>query len=139
MTINEIQDEIIDEFSLFDDWMDKYEHIISFGKELPEMEATKKTDNNLVKGCQSKVWLHAEQQNDKLHFEADSDAFISKGIIGLLVRILSDQPAGEIAKAELYAIDQIGLKDHLSPNRANGLSNMIKKLKMYAIAHSAKA
>lgn len=139
MTINEIQDEIIEEFSLFEDWMDKYEHIISFGKELPEMEETKKIEDNLVKGCQSKVWLHAEQQKDKLHFEADSDAFISKGIIGLLIRILSDQPTSEIARADLYAIDKIGLKDHLSPNRANGLSNMIKKLKMYAIAHSAKA
>jgi len=139
MTINEIQDEIIEEFSLFEDWMDKYEHIISFGKELPSMEETKRVEDNLVKGCQSKVWLHAEQQKDKLHFEADSDAFISKGIIGLLIRILSDQPTSEIARADLYAIDQIGLKDHLSPNRANGLSNMIKKLKMYAIAHSAKA
>ncbi len=139
MTINEIQDEVIEEFSLFDDWMDKYEHIISFGKELPPLPEDKKTEDNLVKGCQSKVWLEASKEGNTLHFEADSDAIIAKGIIGLLIRILSNQPAQDIAHADLYAIDKIGLKDHLSPNRANGLSNMIKKLKMYAIAHSASA
>ena len=139
MEIKEIQEEIIDEFSMFDDWMQRYEYMIELGKSLPLIKEEFKTDDNIIKGCQSKVWLHAEMQDDKLHFEADSDAFIARGIIGLLIRILSDQDPETIAKADLFAIDQIGLKEHLSPNRANGLSNMIKKLKMYAVAHAAKA
>ena len=139
MTIKEVQDEIIEEFSLFDDWMDKYEHLISYGKELEGLPEETKTDDKLVKGCQSKVWLDASHNQGILHFEADSDAVISKGIIGLLIRILSDQPAIDIANAELYAIDSIGLKDHLSPNRANGLVSMVKKMKLYAIAHSAES
>jgi len=137
MTINEIQDEIIEEFELFEDWMEKYEHLISYGKSLPSLNDEFKVDDNVVKGCQSKVWLVAEEKDHQLHFKADSDAFISKGIIGLLVRIFDNQSAKEIAETDLYAIEKIGLKNHLSPNRANGLSNMVKKIKMMALAHSA--
>ncbi|MDR9397610.1 SufE family protein [Salibacter sp.] len=137
-TINEQQDEVIEDFSLFDDWMDKYEQIIEFGKELEPLEEDKKVEDNLVKGCQSKVWLIAEDEDGTLRFKADSDALISKGIIGLLLKILSGHKAEEISNAELYALDEIGLKEHLSPNRANGLANMVKKIKMYALAHQAK-
>jgi cysteine desulfuration protein SufE len=137
-TINEIQDEIIDEFDLFDDWEQKFEYIIEFGKELQPLGDAAKTEENLVKGCQSQVWLTATEEGEKLNFQADSDAIITKGIVGLLMRMLSGHPAEEIANAELYAIDRIGLKDHLSPNRANGLASMVKKMKMYAVAHSAK-
>jgi cysteine desulfuration protein SufE len=137
-TINEQQDEVIEDFSLFDDWMDKYEQIIEFGKELEPLEEDKKVEENLVKGCQSKVWLIAEDEDGTLRFKADSDALISKGIIGLLLKILSGHKAEEISNAELYALDEIGLKEHLSPNRANGLANMVKKIKMYALAHQAK-
>lgn len=137
-TINEIQDEIIDEFDLFDDWEQKFEYIIEFGKELQPLGDAAKTEENLVKGCQSQVWLTATEEGENLNFQADSDAIITKGIVGLLMRMLSGHPAEEIANAELYAIDRIGLKDHLSPNRANGLASMVKKMKMYAVAHSAK-
>ncbi len=137
-TINEIQDEIIDEFNMFDDWEQKFEYIIEFGKELKPLGDAAKTEDNLVKGCQSRVWLTALEEGDELNFQADSDAIITKGIVGLLMRMLSGHPAQEIAQAELYAIDRIGLKDHLSPNRANGLASMVKKMKMYAVAHSAK-
>jgi cysteine desulfuration protein SufE len=137
-TINEQQDEVIEDFSLFDDWMDKYEQIIEFGKELEPLEEDKKVEDNLVKGCQSKVWLIAEDEDGTLRFKADSDALISKGIIGLLLKILSGHKAEEISNSELYALDEIGLKEHLSPNRANGLANMVKKIKMYALAHQAK-
>lgn len=137
-SINDIQDEIIEEFGFFEEWMDKYEHIIGFGKDLPEMKDERKIDENLVKGCQSRVWLHAEQKGDHLVFEADSDAIITRGLVGLLVRVLSDQSPEEIANADLYFIDRIGLKEHLSPNRSNGLLAMIKKMKMYALAHAAK-
>ncbi|KAB1063996.1 SufE family protein [Salibacter halophilus] len=137
-TINELQDEVIEDFSLFDDWMDKYEQIIEFGKELEPLEEDKKVEENLVKGCQSRVWLIPEDENGVLRFKADSDALISKGIIGLLLKILSGHKAEEISSAELYALDEIGLKEHLSPNRANGLANMVKKIKMYALAHQAK-
>lgn len=138
MTINQIQDEIIDEFSFFGDWMEKYEHIIEFGKGLPSMDEVNKTEENLVKGCQSRVWLHATMQGDILHFDADSDAVITKGLVGLMVRVLNNQKPADIANADLYFVDQIGLKEHLSPNRANGLVSMIKKLKMYALAYEAK-
>lgn len=137
-TINEIQDEIIDEFSFFGDWMEKYEHIIEFGKQLPEIEDELKSEENLVKGCQSRVWLSASLNDGVLHFDADSDAIITKGLVGLMVRVLSDHSPEEIAKADLYFVDQIGLKEHLSPNRANGLVSMIKKMKMYALAYQAK-
>ncbi len=137
-TINQTQDEIIEEFSFFAEWMEKYEHIIEFGKDLPQISEQLKSEENLVKGCQSRVWLHAEDQDDKLVFTADSDAIITKGLVGLMVRVLSNHSPKEIAESELYFIDEIGLKVHLSPNRANGLSSMIKKMKLYAIAHMAK-
>ena len=119
--------------------MEKYEHIIEFGKSLAPIDAAYKVEENLVKGCQSQVWLNAEKKGTALHFTADSDAIITKGLVGLMVRVLSDQTPEDIAKADLYFVDQIGLKEHLSPNRANGLVYMIKKMKMYAIAHQAKS
>ena len=136
--INEIQEEIIEEFSFFEDWMEKYEHIISFGKELPPIAEEHKTEENLVKGCQSRVWLNAQMQDGQLSFEADSDAIITKGLVGLMVRVLSGHSPKEIAEADLYFVDKIGLKEHLSPNRANGLVSMIKKMKMYGLAYAAK-
>jgi cysteine desulfuration protein SufE len=136
-SINDIQDEIIEEFELFDDWEGKFEHIIEFGKELTPLPDDAKTEEHLVKGCQSRVWLTAAEKDGQLQFEADSDAIITKGIVGLLMRMLSGHPAKEIAEAELYAIDKIGLKDHLSPNRANGLASMVKKMKLYAVAHAS--
>ena len=135
-SINEIQDEIIEEFELFDDWEAKFEYIIDFGKELRALPEEAKTEDHLVKGCQSRVWLTANEESGILSFEADSDAIITKGIVGLLMRMLSGHPAHEIADAELYAIDRIGLTDHLSPNRANGLASMVKKMKLYAVAHA---
>ena len=137
MTIKEIQEEIIEEFSFFEDWMDKYENIIEFGKELSPMDPSLRTEENLVKGCQSQVWLVATMEGDNLVFKADSDALISKGIIGLLLRMLSNHSPEEIANADLFALKEIGLQEHLSPNRANGLASMVKKIKMYALAHSA--
>lgn len=137
-TINDIQDEIIEEFSFFGDWMEKYEHIISFGKTLPALNDDLKNDDTLVKGCQSRVWLHAGMKGDALVFEADSDAIITKGLVGLMVRVLSGHAPKDIAEADLYFVDEIGLKEHLSPNRANGLASMIKKIKMYALAYHAK-
>jgi len=137
MTINEIQDEIIDDFSYFDDWMDKYEYIIDLGKNLPLINAAHKTDKRLITGCQSRVWLHAEDNDGKVQFTADSDAVITKGIIGLLVQVLSNQPAKDIAESELYFIEKIGLKEHLSPPRSNGLLSMVKQMKMYGLALNA--
>ena len=137
MDINSIQDEIIEEFTLFEDWLDKYEHIINLGKELTELDASHRVDENLVKGCQSQVWLNAKHNEGKLLFEADSDALITKGLIALLIRVLSNNSSKEIMDAELYFIDKIGLGNHLSPNRANGLASMVKKIKTYAIAYSA--
>ncbi|MDF1695901.1 MAG: SufE family protein [Saprospiraceae bacterium] len=134
MTINEIQDQIIDDFSFFDDWMEKYEYIIDLGKSLPLIEERHKTEDRLIKGCQSRVWLHADVNNDKIHFTADSDAVITKGIIGLLVQVLNDQSAEAIAQSELYFIDKIGLKEHLSPTRSNGLVSMVKQMKLYGLA-----
>ncbi len=138
MTINEIQDEIIDEFSLFSDWMEKYEYIIDLGKHLPLIDEQYKDEEHLIKGCQSQVWLHASLDGDKVAFTADSDAVITKGIIALLIRVLSNQPAEEVAQADLYFIDRIGLKEHLSPTRSNGLVSMVKQMKLYGVALHAK-
>ncbi len=137
MTIDEIQDEIIETFSYYDDWMEKYEHIIQLGKELPIIADTYKTDNHLIKGCQSRVWLHAEQIDGKVVFTADSDAIITKGLVSLMISVLSNHTAQEISKAEIYFIDKIGLKSHLSPTRSNGLLAMLKQMKLYAIAFQA--
>lgn len=134
MTIAEIQQEIVNEFSFFDDWMQRYEHMIELGKSLPLIPAVYKTDDNIIKGCQSKVWVHAELEGDKLHFTADSDAIITKGIIALLIRVFSNQHPNDILNADTTFIDQLGLKEHLSPTRANGLLSMIKQIKLYAIA-----
>ena len=134
MTIKEIQEEIIDEFSMFEDWMERYEYIIELGKSLPIIADEYKLDENLIKGCQSKVWLHSELKDDKLHFTADSDAILTKGIVALLLRVFTNQSPTEIAAAETHFIDEIGLKEHLSPTRANGLVSMLKQIKLYAIA-----
>ncbi len=138
MTIKEIQEEIIDEFSMFDDWMQRYEYIIELGKSLPLIDEKHKTDDNIIKGCQSKVWVHAEQREGKIIFTADSDAILTKGIIGILIRTFSNQNAIAILEADTNFIDEIGLKEHLSPTRANGLVSMIKQIKMYALAFNAK-
>lgn len=138
MTIKEIQDEIIDEFALFDEWMDKYEHIIELGKDLPIISESNKTEDNLIKGCQSRVWLQADLVDGKIIFTADSDAIITKGIIALVIRVFSHHTPKEIAQSDLFFIDQIGLKEHLSPTRSNGLLAMVKQIKMYSIAFQAK-
>ena len=134
MTIKEIQDEIVEEFNLFEDWMQRYEYMIEFGKSLPLIAPEFKTDDNIIKGCQSKVWVHAELKNNQLIFSADSDAIITKGIIAILIRAFSNQHPKDILDADTNFIDQIGLKEHLSPTRANGLVSMIKQIKLYAIA-----
>ncbi len=138
MTIQEIQEEIVDEFSMFDDWMQRYEYMIELGKSLPLIEEKYKTDTNIIKGCQSKVWVHAEMNDDKVNFTADSDAIITKGIIAILIRAFSGQHPKDIIDADTSFIDEIGLKEHLSPTRANGLVSMIKQLKMYAIAYQTQ-
>jgi len=138
MTIKEIQNEIIDEFSMFDDWMQRYEYIIELGKSLPLIKEEYKTEENLIKGCQSKVWLQGEQKDDKIVFTADSDAILTKGIIAILIRAFSNQKAEDIIKADTEFIDEIGLKEHLSATRANGLVSMIKNIKMYALAFDSK-
>lgn len=138
MTIQEIQDTIVDEFSMFDDWMQRYEYIIDLGKALPLIDEQYKTEDNIIKGCQSKVWVHAEQNEDKIVFTADSDAILTKGIIAILIRAFSNQKAADILEANTDFIDQIGLKEHLSPTRANGLVSMVKQIKMYALAYNAK-
>ena len=138
MTIQNIQNEIIDEFSMFDDWMERYEYMIELGKSLPLIDEEYKTDSNLIKGCQSKVWVHATLENDKITFSADSDAIITKGIIAILIRVFSNQTPKAIIDADTNFIDEIGLKEHLSPTRANGLVSMIKQLKMYAIAYQTQ-
>ncbi len=134
MSIKERQEEVIEEFSMFEDWMDKYEYLIGLGKELPLIEEDKKVDENLIKGCQSRVWLSAELKGDRIQFKADSDAIITKGIISLMIRVLTDSQPKEIMEADLYFVDEIGLKEHLSPTRSNGLVSMIKQMKLYAIA-----
>ncbi len=136
--IQDIQDEIIDEFSMFDDWEDRYEYMIDLGKTLPLIEDEYKIETNLIKGCQSKVWVHAEMHDDKIIFTAESDAIITKGIIAILIRVFSHQHPKDIIEADTAFIDQIGLKEHLSPTRANGLVSMIKQLKMYAIAYQTQ-
>lgn len=132
--ISKIEAEIVEEFSLFDDWMDKYEHIISLGKDLPLIDEELKSDDLLIKGCQSRVWLHARLENGKVIYTADSDAIITKGIISLLIRALSGQQPDDIISTDLLFIEQIGLKEHLSPTRSNGLVSMVKQMKLYAIA-----
>lgn len=138
MKIEEIENEIIEEFSNFDDWMDKYNYIIEFGKSLPLIEQKYKTISNLIEGCQSQVWLNADLENGKIIFKADSDAIITKGIVGLLIRTLTDQTPDDILNAKLEFVDKIGLKEHLSPTRANGLTAMIKQMKLYALAFKTK-
>jgi len=137
MTIQEIQEEIIDEFNMFDDWMQKYDYLIELSKDLPAINESLKVDDNLIKGCQSKVWLHASKNGDIISFTADSDAIITKGIVALLVRVFDGQKAKDILENELYFIDTIGLKEHLSMTRSNGLVSMIKQMKFYAIAFSS--
>jgi cysteine desulfuration protein SufE len=132
--IQTIQNEIVEEFSFFEDWMQRYEHMIELGKSLPLIHSEFKTEENIIKGCQSKVWIHAELDQEQLIFTADSDAIITKGIIALLIRVFSHQPPAAIMEADTEFIDKIGLKEHLSPTRANGLLSMIKQMKMYAIA-----
>ena len=138
VTIQDIQNEIIDEFSMFDDWIQRYEYMIELGKSLPLISDEHKTDDNIIKGCQSKVWVHAEMNNDKVIFTADSDAIITKGIIAILIRVFSGQHPKDIIEADTNFIDEIGLKEHLSPTRANGLVSMIKQIKMYAIAYQTQ-
>jgi cysteine desulfuration protein SufE len=138
MKIQTIQQEIVEEFSMFDDWMQRYEYIIELGKNLPLIQEEYKTDDNIIKGCQSKVWLKGEQNSDTIIFTADSDAILTKGIIAILIRVFSNQKAIDILNSEMDFIDQIGLKEHLSPTRANGLVSMIKNIKMYALAFDAK-
>jgi cysteine desulfuration protein SufE len=138
MTINEIQDEIIEEFSGFDDWMDKYQLLIDLGNEQAPLDDKYKTEQNLIDGCQSRVWLQADYTEGKIHFTAESDALIVKGIVALLIRVLSDHTPQEILDADLYFIEEIGLKEHLSPTRSNGLLAMVKQIRMYALAFKAK-
>ena len=137
-TINEIQDEVVAEFSELDDWMDRYQLLIDLGNEQPPLDAKYKTDQNLIEGCQSRVWFQADEADGKLWFQAESDALIVKGIIALLIKVLSGHSADEILGAELYFIDRIGLKEHLSPTRSNGLLSMVKQMRMYALAFKAK-
>ena len=138
MTINEIQDEIIEEFSGFDDWMDKYQLLIDLGNEQEPLEDKFKTEQNLIDGCQSRVWLVAEMDDQVIHFRAESDALIVKGIVSLLIRVLSGHTPQEILDADLYFIEEIGLKEHLSPTRSNGLVAMVKQMRLYALAFSKK-
>jgi cysteine desulfuration protein SufE len=138
MTTNEIQDAIVEEFSIFDDWLDKYQYIIDLAKELPSIAPEHKTEQNTIKGCQSQVWLFAELKDGKVLYTADSDAIITKGIIALLVRILSNQTPTDILNTDLYCIERIGLKENLSPTRSNGLVAMIKQMRLYATAFQYK-
>lgn len=138
MSIEEIQNEIIDEFSMFEDWEERYQYMIDLGKTLPLINEQYKTDDHIITGCQSKVWVHAELNDDKVEFTADSDAIITKGIIAILIRVFSNQHPKDIIEANTDFIDKIGLKEHLSPTRANGLVSMIKQLKMYAIAYQTQ-
>ena len=138
MKINDLQEEVIAEFSNFDDWMDRYQLLIDLGSELPALDPQYKTDQNLIEGCQSRVWLQADEHDGKIFFRADSDALIVKGIIALLVKVLSGHTPDEILDADLYFIDRIGLRDHLSPTRSNGLLAMVKQMRMYALAYKAK-
>lgn len=134
MTIKEIQREIIEEFEMFDDWMERYEYLIELGKSLPVIDAQHKVEENIIKGCQSKVWLHSKMNGSKIEYTADSDAILTKGLVALLLRVFTNQKPNDIIEAETLFIDQIGLKEHLSPTRANGLVSMLKQIKLYAIA-----
>ncbi|SHN23106.1 SufE family protein [Chitinophaga sp. CF418] len=139
MTIKEKQDELISDFSFMENWMDKYEHIIQLGKELPLIDEKYKTPDHLIKGCQSQVWLHTDMQDGKLIFTADSDAVITKGLVSLMITVFSGHTPKEIAASEIYFIDAIGLSSHLSPTRSNGLLSMLKQVKLYAVAYEAKS
>ncbi|MFC2129570.1 SufE family protein [Bacteroidota bacterium] len=138
MSLKQIQDEIIEEFSIFSDWLDKYDYLIELGNDLPELDVSLKTDDNLINGCQSKVWLNADYRDGKVWFQADSDAIIVKGIVALMVKTLSGQTPDEIVSSDLYFIDEIGLKQNLSPTRSNGLLAMVKKMRLYALAYQVK-
>ena len=138
MTINELQDQTIEEFAAFEDWMDKYALLIDLGNSLPPLEEKYKTESNLIEGCQSRVWLQADYTNGKISFKGESDAVIVKGIVSLLINILSDHTPQEILDADLYFIEKIGLKEHLSPTRSNGLVAMVKQMRMYALAFKTK-
>jgi cysteine desulfuration protein SufE len=137
MTINESQDEIIEEFELFDDWADKYEYIIDLGKKLKGFPEEQKTEDNIIKGCQSRVWLNARKDEEQLIFEADSEAIIVKGLVNMLIRVLSGHTPQEIAKADLYFMEKIGMSQHLAQTRSNGLASMVKQMKNYAIAYGS--
>jgi cysteine desulfuration protein SufE len=137
MEIRTIQDEIIDEFSMFDEWDERYQYVIDLGKSLPLIDEQYKTDSNIIKGCQSKVWLHADKKDGNIVFTADSDAILTKGLIAIMIRVFSNQKPEAILEADTQFIDDIGLKEHLSATRANGLVSMIKQIKMYALAYSA--
>lgn len=137
-TMKEVEQTLIEEFELFDDWMDKYNYIIELGKELPMIDEQYKTSEFLIDGCQSQVWLHADYRDGKVFFTADSDAIITKGIVNLLIRVLSERTPQEIIDNDLHYLDAIGLKEHLSPTRSNGLASMIKQIKLYAVAFKAK-
>lgn len=138
MTINEIQDEIVEEFQDFDDWMDRYQLLIDMGSDSPELPAKYKTEQNLIDGCQSRVWLQADLVDGRVQFQAESDALIVKGIVALLIRVMNNQTPQDIVDADLYFIDRIGLREHLSPTRSNGLLAMLKQMKMYALVFSSK-
>ena len=138
MSINETQDEIIDEFSVFEEWLDKYEYLIELSRELPAIDEKNRNDRFLIKGCQSRVWVDAELKDGKIYYTADSDAIITKGIIALLIRVMNGRTPDEIIDSDLYFIDRIGLKENLSPTRANGLLAMIKQMKLYALAYKSK-
>ncbi len=138
MSINEIQDAIIDEFSVFDDWLDKYDYLIELSRELPPIDEKHRNDQYVIKGCQSRVWVDAELRDGRIYYTADSDAIITKGIIALLIRVLNGQTPDDILSADLYFIDRIGLKENLSPTRANGLLAMIKQMRLYALAYKSK-
>jgi cysteine desulfuration protein SufE len=139
MTISELQEQIVSEFSLFDDWMDKYNYLIEMARSLPIIDERYKTDQYVITGCQSKVWLHAETRDGKIFFSADSDAIITKGIVNLLIRVLSGHTPDEILNANMDFIDKVGLREHLSPTRSNGLTSMIKQMKLYALAFKTKS
>jgi len=135
MTINEVQDELIEDFELFDEWESKYEYIIDLGKQLPKLDEQFKTEDNIIKGCQSLVWLHAHMDGDKLIFEADSDAIIVKGLVNMLVKVLSGHRPDEIALADIYFMDRVGLHQHLAQTRSNGLASMLKQMRAYGVAY----
>jgi cysteine desulfuration protein SufE len=139
MLITEIESTIVEEFSVFDDWMDKYNYLIEMGKEMKVIAEKYKVQNNLISGCQSRVWLQAEYRDGRVYFTADSDAVITKGLVSLMIRVLDGQTPDDIISAELGFVDQIGLKEHLSPTRSNGLTSMIKQMKLYALAFKTKS